>query len=66
MLSFVEGCGRTSFKERQRFFVVAKASILEAPATLDAFHAYHVITDEECSRLKDICDHVAAMLTLWR
>jgi four helix bundle protein len=66
LLNFSEGCGRTEKRERRRFFVMAKASANETMAAIDVAHSQQAVSSEERKTLMDICDHVSAMLHLWR
>src|SRR4029079_7075689 len=60
-LSFAEGCGHVSPKERARFFIMARASANEVSMIFDVGNAYGAV-DETCARGKDVCDHLGAML----
>lgn len=52
ILNLAEGNGRTSFKERRRFFDISLASIAEVSAVLDILVAYGIIfqTEEQSFR----------------
>jgi four helix bundle protein len=65
-LNFSEGCRRTSRAERRRFFTVAGASASEVSAVVDVAHAHRVIRDDDRAKAKDLCDHLSAMLRLYR
>ena len=56
LLNFAEGSRHSSLKERRRFFTMAAGSAAEVSA----------IAQAERTALKDRCNHVCAMLRLWR
>lgn len=56
ILNLCEGNGRTSPRERNRFFDISLASISESIACIDIFEAFGLISESEsseiCSNLK--------------
>jgi len=62
VLNIAEGNYRQSFKERARFFVIARASAGEVSSILDIAYAYGLIADEEYGSLQDILLRVVKML----
>ena len=65
-LNFAEGCGRQSFRDRQRFFRMAKGSAYEVAAVLDVALRFEAIPPELHLRGADICDHIGAMLSRYK
>jgi len=65
-LNFSEGYPKASIKEQRRFFRMAKASCYEVAAIFDVAQRFGVIRPDLHERGRDICDHVAAMLTKFR
>lgn len=61
-LTFSEGCGRASKADRARFFMMARGSAKEVAAILDVGHRFRIVRDDERTRGRDLCDHLAAML----
>lgn len=62
VLNLVEGNGRTSPKERARFFTVAAASLAETEAALELFRAYGLLSPSQCQPLQSECRIIYAML----
>lgn len=62
-LLFMEGCGRESRADRKRFFMMARGSAKEVSAILDVGHRFRIVRDDERERGRDMCDHLAAMLS---
>ena len=65
-LNLAEGCGKSTAKDRQRFFRIAKGSLYEAAAILDLALVHRLIDAEKHEELIDRCDHIAAMLHRFR
>ena len=65
-LNFLEGCGRSGVADRRRFFTIAIGSAHEVAATLDVMHRFRVISRQDLTVGHDICDHLIAMLRLFR
>ena len=65
-LNFAEGYGRNTAREQRRFFVIARGSACEVAAVLDVANAFGIVTKNEYEKAKDICDHLARMLTKFR
>ena len=66
LLNYSEGCGKRSARDRQRFFRIARGSVLEVDAILDVAHQWDAIDHEIHHHGKDLCDHISAMLYLFR
>ena len=66
LLNFSEGCGRTAPRERRRFFVMAKGSASEVSAAADVAFVHRAVTRGEHEALQAVCNHVCAMLQLYR
>jgi four helix bundle protein len=65
-LNFSEGYSKPSPREQRRFFNIARASAYEVAAIFDVAYAFDVIRPEHHERGRDICDHIAAMITRFR
>ena len=65
-LNFAEGYGKHTKKDQRRFFMIARGSACEVAATLDVARRFGVICVERHTRGRDLCDHLARMLTLFR
>jgi four helix bundle protein len=63
VLNFAEGCGKPSRADQRRFFAIARGSAYEVAAALDVAEALGVITPGSQAQTRDLCDHLAAMLT---
>jgi four helix bundle protein len=65
-LNFAEGYAKGSAKEQRRFFRIARGSACEVAAIFDVAHVMGVMGDGDYEQGKDICDHLARMLTRFR
>ena len=65
-LNFAEGCGKSSPKDRRRYFHTSRASAYEVAAILDVAERFGVLGKGYHTEGKDICDHLAAMLSNFR
>jgi four helix bundle protein len=65
-LNFAEGSGKSSLRDRQRFFLIAKGSACEVAAIFDVASRFGVIPRDLRARGNDLCDHLAAMLSKYR
>lgn len=65
-LNFSEGYSQASLKEQRRYFRIARASAYEVSAILDVAACFEVVPARLQEEAKDICDHLAAMLTRFR
>lgn len=65
-LNFSEGYGRSTPAEQRRFFRIARGSAYEVAAALDIALGFGAVSAELQGRGKDLCDHLAAMLTRFR
>jgi four helix bundle protein len=65
-LNFAEGSRRSSRADRRKFFTTAAASAAEVSAIVDVAHTHRVVPEAERARVKDLCDHLSAMLRLYR
>ena len=65
-LNFSEGYGKGTPREQARFFRIARGSAYEVSATLDVARCFHVISEDNLAHGKDLCDHLAAMLTKFK
>jgi len=66
LLNFSEGYGKSTPADQRRFFRIARGSAYEVAAALDVAQSFAVVTPELHARGKDLCDHIAAMLTKFR
>jgi four helix bundle protein len=65
-LTFAEGYGKESPKDQRRFFMMARGSACEVAAALDVGYRLGVIDERQHSQGRDLCDHLARMLTRFR
>ena len=66
ILNFAEGNGKKGFKERQRFFRIAKGSLYEVAAVYDVALSFGFIEISFHEKVIDRCDYIAAMLSKWK
>jgi four helix bundle protein len=66
VLNFAEGYGKSSSRDARRFFLIARGSANEVAAILDVADRFGVIQAERRGEGKEICDHLARMLTRFR
>ena len=66
LLNFAEGSRHSSLKERRRFFTMSAGSAAEVSAITDVAQGFGAIAELERIALKDRCNHVCAMLKLYR
>jgi four helix bundle protein len=66
VLNLSEGCGKISAKERQRFFRIARSSVLEVAAILDVARMWGVLDEPLYAEGFDLCDHVSALIFRFR
>ena len=62
VLNMAEGNGRSSSRERRRFFQVARASVAEVAACVDLMRAYLVIWEARANELNSRLDRISRML----
>jgi four helix bundle protein len=65
-LNFAEGCGRSSEKDRRRFFTCALGSAKEAAMIFDVARAFGAIDDEARRQGNALCDQLGGMLYKFR
>ena len=65
-LNFSEGYSKSTLKEQRRFFGIAKASAYEVSAIFDVAACFEVVPAHLLLEGKDLCDHLAAMLSRFR
>jgi four helix bundle protein len=61
-MQFSEGCRKKSVKERRCYFDGAAGSASEISANVDLLLRAKAIDTAEHARVKDMCDHICAML----
>lgn len=66
LLNFSEGSRHSSLKERRRFFTMSAGSAAEVSAIADVAQGFGAIGTEEHAALKNRCNHICAMLRLYR
>jgi four helix bundle protein len=66
VLNFSEGFGKTSPRDRKRFFMIARGSAHEVAAAIDVAHGFGVVDEAVTVEVTDICDHISAMLYRFR
>ncbi len=65
-LNFSEGYGKSTPAEQRRYFRIARGSAYEVAAALDVAIGFEAVSPERQAQGKDLCDHLAAMLTRFR
>ena len=65
-LNFSEGYGKSTPADQRRFFRIARGSAYEVAAAFDVGLGFGAIGATHHAAGKDICDHLAAMLTKFR
>ena len=65
-LNFSEGYGKSTPADQRRYFRIARGSAYEVAAALDVALGFGAVRAELHGRGKDLCDHLAAMLTRFR
>lgn len=65
-LNFSEGYGKSTPGEQRRYFRIARGSAYEVGAALDVGRQFGALSAQHHERGKDLCDHLAAMLTRFR
>ena len=65
-LNFAEGYAKGTIKEQRRFYRIARGSACEVAAIFDVAKTMDVMRDMDHAAGKDICDHLARMLTRFR
>ena len=65
-LNFSEGYGKSTPADQRRYFRIARGSAYEVSAALDVAHAFGAISELRQQAGKELCDHLAAMLTRFR
>ena len=65
-LNFAEGYGKHTARDQRRFFIIARGSANEVAAAVDVAQSFGVIQSEHHIRGRELCDHLARMLTLFR
>jgi four helix bundle protein len=58
-----EGLGRMSLRDQRRFFHIARGSVYEVAALLDVAVSFNLVRAEIHEQTKELCDHIAAMLS---
>ena len=66
VLNFAEGYGKQTKADQRRFFVIARGSACEVAAVLDLAYRFELIGEEQYCTGRDLCDHLARMLTRFR
>jgi four helix bundle protein len=66
VLNFSEGFGKTTPRDRRRFFMIARGSAHEVAAAVDVARAFGVVDQAVTARVADLCDHLSAMLYRFR
>lgn len=62
VLNIAEGSGRNSFKDKRRFFNIARSSIFECVAILDMLHSSGKIGEADYSRYEKLADEISRIL----
>jgi len=63
VLNLAGGNGKTSVKDRCRFFEIARGSALECAACLDVLSIKRIISDDEMHKSKMVLKSIVSMLT---
>lgn len=61
-----EGCRKKSAKERRYYFDGSAGSASEVSSNMDMSLRAQAINEAEAARVKDMCDHICAMLHKYR
>ena len=62
-LNFSEGYSKKSKREQHHYFRIACGSTYEVSAAFDVADCFEVINQAHLTKGKDLCDHLAAMIT---
>ena len=62
-LNYIEGCGRSTEKDRRNFFDMARGSAYEVHGIMDVALRLKVVKPQLAQRAKARCDQLSAMLT---
>ena len=62
-LNFSEGYSKKTIREQHHYFRIARASAYEVSAAFDVADCFGVISQAHLTKGKDLCDHLAAMIT---
>lgn len=65
-LNFCEGCGKSSVRDRRRYFLSARGSANEVAAILDVALAWGAIGLRHHGEAVEFASHLAAMLSRFR
>jgi len=65
-LNFAEGCGQRTPAMRRKHFTIARGSVLEVTAAVDVAQRFGVVDDRAQAEVRDLCDHISAMLYRFR
>ena len=65
-LNFAEGAGKSSARDRRRYFHSARGSANEVVAICDVALAFHVLDKKLHDEAAEVADHLAAMLSRFR
>jgi four helix bundle protein len=66
VLNFSEGYGKSTAADQRRYFRIARGSAYEVAAALDVAQSFEAISASTHEAGKELCDHLAAMLTRFR
>jgi four helix bundle protein len=66
VLNFSEGFGKTSPRDRRRYFMIARGSAHEVAAAVDVAVALGGADKTATAGVTDLCDHLSAMLYRFR
>jgi|OM-RGC.v1.029462252 S23 ribosomal protein. len=65
-LNFAEGAGKTSSKDRRRYFMSARGSANEVVAIVDVARCWQAVEERLAEQTVEVADHLAAMLSKYR
>jgi four helix bundle protein len=66
LLNFAEGYGKSSKRDARRYFAIARGSANEVAAIFDVAREFGVVGARAHGEGKEVCDHLARMLTRFR
>ena len=66
LLNFSEGYGKSSKRDARRYFDTARGSTCEVAAIFDVAQAFGILEPTVHAGGKELCDHLARMLTRFR
>jgi four helix bundle protein len=63
MLNIAEGSGKTSIKDRKRFYSISRGSAMECASILHSLFVLKVISEEKCEEGRAMLSSIVGILT---